>query len=309
MSCSSVTVNVCGWPTTLVAFGEIGILALTQRFVAGPELPLSAVGRPCQRVAERPRPSSRRSPTSTPGDRRGVGDRAGARRRRRWCSWSTRAAVDAEADDGAVGRVHEPGAGLTLTCAVKVWFAPTRLTPFGVIEMLASTTLSGSHGPSEARVDRVGRIAEVVRAERALTRGVDREGEAVTSTVPAGPSGRTGRGRSGGAGAGAVQEPVDRDVAGGGRVTGAAVDGDEVVHGRADRHRRDDGVRRVVDVGRRRRRELRDDRSAAGAVGRRVGVAVRVARVSRVVAEVVPVQHRRVGERVAGRLKSAGCTV
>ena len=39
VSCCSVTVNVCGWPTTLVAFGVIWILALTQRLVAGPEFP------------------------------------------------------------------------------------------------------------------------------------------------------------------------------------------------------------------------------------------------------------------------------
>ena len=37
MSFCSVTVNVCGWPTTFVAFGAIEIFAFTQRFIAGPE--------------------------------------------------------------------------------------------------------------------------------------------------------------------------------------------------------------------------------------------------------------------------------
>ena len=36
----SVTVNVCGWPISFVAFGAIAIFAFTQRFVATPELPL-----------------------------------------------------------------------------------------------------------------------------------------------------------------------------------------------------------------------------------------------------------------------------
>ena len=79
MSFCSVTVNVCGWPTSFVAFGVIVILALTQRFVAGPELP----PRPfVSRVSETP-------PTETvveaftvvdAGDRRGevIEQRAGA---------------------------------------------------------------------------------------------------------------------------------------------------------------------------------------------------------------------------------------
>ena len=36
-SFSSVTVNVCGWPISFVAFGAIEILAFTHVFVAGPE--------------------------------------------------------------------------------------------------------------------------------------------------------------------------------------------------------------------------------------------------------------------------------
>ena len=37
MSCCSKTVKVCGWPTTLVAFGVIWIRAFTHRLIAGPE--------------------------------------------------------------------------------------------------------------------------------------------------------------------------------------------------------------------------------------------------------------------------------
>src|SRR3954463_14534697 len=45
-SFSRVTVNVCGWPTALVAFGAIEIRALTQVLTAGPELsPLASVSR------------------------------------------------------------------------------------------------------------------------------------------------------------------------------------------------------------------------------------------------------------------------
>ena len=38
LSFSSVTVKVCGWPTSFVALGAIVIRAATQTFVAGPEL-------------------------------------------------------------------------------------------------------------------------------------------------------------------------------------------------------------------------------------------------------------------------------
>ena len=51
MSFSSVTVNVCGWPTSFVAFGVIWILAFTHRFVAGPEFAARAVRVPRQRDA------------------------------------------------------------------------------------------------------------------------------------------------------------------------------------------------------------------------------------------------------------------
>src|SRR5260370_1318409 len=43
----------------------------------------------------------------------------------------------------------KPVPSLTSTCAVKVCVAPTRFTPFGVIEIFASTTFNGSHGPSD----------------------------------------------------------------------------------------------------------------------------------------------------------------
>ena len=39
VSFSSVTVNVCGWPISLVAFGVMWILAFTHCLIAGPELP------------------------------------------------------------------------------------------------------------------------------------------------------------------------------------------------------------------------------------------------------------------------------
>ena len=42
-----------------------------------------------------------------------------------------------------------PVPSFTFTCAVNVCVAPTRFTPFGLIWMFASTTRSGSHGPSE----------------------------------------------------------------------------------------------------------------------------------------------------------------
>ena len=38
------------------------------------------------------------------------------------------------------GALTKPEPSLTFTCAVNVWVCPTRLTPFGVIEMFASTT-------------------------------------------------------------------------------------------------------------------------------------------------------------------------
>ena len=47
------------------------------------------------------------------------------------------------------GALTQPVPSLTSTLPVKVWFAPTLFTPLGVIETLASTTLSGSQGPSE----------------------------------------------------------------------------------------------------------------------------------------------------------------
>ena len=63
---ASVTVNVCGWPTTLVAFGVIVILAFTQRLVAGPEFAAEAVRRARQRDAADRHASSRRSPCRRP---------------------------------------------------------------------------------------------------------------------------------------------------------------------------------------------------------------------------------------------------
>ena len=45
LSFSSVTVNVCGWPISFVAFGAIEIRAATQTFVAGPEFVAAAVRR------------------------------------------------------------------------------------------------------------------------------------------------------------------------------------------------------------------------------------------------------------------------
>src|SRR5262249_52426913 len=51
-SFSSVTVNVCGWPTSFVAAGAIGIRALTHVFWAGPELaPVPSVSRWTDRPA------------------------------------------------------------------------------------------------------------------------------------------------------------------------------------------------------------------------------------------------------------------
>ena len=66
VSFSSVTVNVCGWPTRLVASGVIEILALTQVLIAGPEFgatPLVVRVRltpPTLTVVDAPRPSRRR---------------------------------------------------------------------------------------------------------------------------------------------------------------------------------------------------------------------------------------------------------
>ena len=51
MSFSSVTVNVCGWPTSFVAFGAIEIRALTHVLTAGPEFAAGAVRVPRQRDA------------------------------------------------------------------------------------------------------------------------------------------------------------------------------------------------------------------------------------------------------------------
>src|SRR5215208_2802552 len=50
----------------------------------------------------------------------------------------------------AAGAFANPEPLLTLTCAVKVCVVPTGLVPFGVMLMFASTTASGSQGPSEA---------------------------------------------------------------------------------------------------------------------------------------------------------------
>jgi hypothetical protein len=49
------------------------------------------------------------------------------------------------------GALTKPEPVFTLTCAVKTWVAPTGLVAVGgLIWMLASTTCSGSHGPSDA---------------------------------------------------------------------------------------------------------------------------------------------------------------
>jgi hypothetical protein len=47
------------------------------------------------------------------------------------------------------GALTQPVPSLTWAVKVKVCVCPTRLTPFGVIATRASTTLSGSHGPSD----------------------------------------------------------------------------------------------------------------------------------------------------------------
>src|SRR5262245_45448495 len=58
--------------------------------------------------------------------------------------------VSEKAIDVPFGAFTKPVPGLTLTCAVRTWFVPTGLVAVGgVIWMLASTTVSGSHGPSE----------------------------------------------------------------------------------------------------------------------------------------------------------------
>src|SRR5262249_60272993 len=48
-----------------------------------------------------------------------------------------------------LGAFAGPVPSSPFTCAVNVWVWPTQFTPFGVIEMLASTPRRGSHGPAE----------------------------------------------------------------------------------------------------------------------------------------------------------------
>src|SRR6266542_2173811 len=152
VSNNSVAVNVCGWPTSFVAFGAITIAAFTHSFVAGGEFaPTPFVSR-----------LSTRPPTDTvvcadtvvtpvrndfnvtwqlpvpPAVVHGFGD------------------VNPPGPESIVkviavpsGAFTKPLPSFTFTCAVNVCESPTRSTPFGAIWMFASTTVSGSHGPSE----------------------------------------------------------------------------------------------------------------------------------------------------------------
>ena len=74
LSFSSVTVKVCGWPISFVAFGVIEIRAATQTFVAGPELA------PTPFVSRRQRDAADRD-VDVRADDRGAGGRRGDRGR------------------------------------------------------------------------------------------------------------------------------------------------------------------------------------------------------------------------------------
>ena len=76
-------------------------------------------------------------------------------------------AVDREADLRPFRRRRKAVAVVHVHMAVNVCVEPTEFVPSGVIEMFASTTVSGSHAPSE-RVVRP--VAEIVRPERVVPR-------------------------------------------------------------------------------------------------------------------------------------------
>ena len=137
---------------------------------------------------------------------------------------------------------------------------------------------------------------------------VDGEGKAVASKVPAAAqrADRPAVDRRG-AGAVAVEEPVDVDVAGRDGLAGLPGDRHEVVDGRADGDRGDDGVGRVVDVGRGRGGELLDERLRADApTFGGFGLQFELPGPGRVVAQVVPGQRRVVAEQVAGQREVTG---
>ena len=152
LSFCSVTVKVCGLPTSFVALGVIEIRASTQVLTAATELPfwpfvvrsrftlltetvVLAVTVVEPVVGEvRPMVHSPVAPTVAQGFV--VVKRARAR-------------CDGEGHAVPAGAGAKPPPSFTFTCAVNVCVWPTRLTPFGVIWMFASTTRSGSHAPSD----------------------------------------------------------------------------------------------------------------------------------------------------------------
>src|SRR4051812_21877889 len=119
MSFCSVTVKVCGCPTMFVADGAIAILALTQRFIAGPELGATPS---VERVIERP-------PTETVAEARTAQTPVTAEVRLieqepvppEVVQLPEAPLLTLKLTDVPSGAFTGPVPSFTLTCAVKMW--------------------------------------------------------------------------------------------------------------------------------------------------------------------------------------------
>ena len=170
--------NVCGWPTSLVAFGAIAIFAFTHRFVADAGVAVDRVAMAreretahrCDRVgADDVHPGGVRDEADR-AVARTARDRAGVRGRE-----PARTGMEEEGDQRPVGSIRQPVPSFTFTCPVNTCVCAD---PVHAVRRDLDVRVDDPERLTSAVRTLVDGIALVVRLERAEPGRVHREGEA-----------------------------------------------------------------------------------------------------------------------------------